>query len=295
MIPISFLVGPAVGAAIGYLTNALAVKMLFRPYTEKRIGGLRLPFTPGVIPRRRRALAKALGDAVGKRLVTRQDLSAALLSSESLDALTDRILEGSLKEDGTSLSLRLNALLGEEKSLCTRERINGAIAKALVLALSSANLGEILLREGSAALRAANPMLGMFLGDAVLEQLSPAVESSIKRYLFERGEKDLLATVTEQSEAWLRKSPSLLLSELGLDGTAERALLRGAIERLVDFCLPTLVEGIDLSRIVERKIEGMDIRELESLILSVMRRELRAVVSLGAVIGLFLGFLTAVF
>lgn len=291
MISLSFLVSPAVGAAIGYLTNALAVKMLFRPYSEKRIGRLRLPFTPGVIPRRRKALARALGDAVGRQLVTQSDLREAILSDTALDALTDLVLASVSGRDG--LEKRLEALLGEKELGAAKERLDGALTSAIVSALSSADLGGILLREGAAAIRMANPMLGMFLGDAVIEQLSPTVNASLDRYLSERGEKELLPSVSEQSERWLSESPAELLSGLGLDGEAQRALIGGAVRRLLCSCLPTLLEGIDLASIVERKIEAMEIRELESLVLSVMRRELRAVVNLGAVIGFILGLLGA--
>ncbi len=291
MISLSFLVSPAVGAAIGYLTNALAVKMLFRPYSEKRIGRLRLPFTPGVIPRRRKALARALGDAVGRQLVTQSDLREAILSDTALDALTDLVLESISGRDG--LEKRLGALLGEKELGAAKERLDGALTSAIVSALSSADLGGILLREGAAAIRRANPMLGMFLGDAVIEQLSPTVNASLDRYLSERGERELLPSVSEQSERWLSGSPAELLSGLGLDGEAQRALIGGAVRRLLCSCLPTLLEGIDLTSIVERKIEAMEIRELESLVLSVMRRELRAVVNLGAVIGFILGLLGA--
>ena len=40
----------ALCAAIGYFTNYIAIKMLFRPRKELRIGSWRVPFTPGVIP-----------------------------------------------------------------------------------------------------------------------------------------------------------------------------------------------------------------------------------------------------
>ena len=33
---------PAVGAIIGAVTNQIAIKMLFRPYREIRVGGMRL-------------------------------------------------------------------------------------------------------------------------------------------------------------------------------------------------------------------------------------------------------------
>ena len=69
-----YILPPLVGAAIGYITNWIAVKMLFRPLYPKYIGKWRLPFTPGIIPRRKDALAKAIGRAVGEELWTKEDI-----------------------------------------------------------------------------------------------------------------------------------------------------------------------------------------------------------------------------
>ena len=49
---------PLLGAIIGYVTNRIAIKMLFRPLTPKRFLGVRVPLTPGVIPRNRFDLAR---------------------------------------------------------------------------------------------------------------------------------------------------------------------------------------------------------------------------------------------
>ncbi len=46
-----FLIASIIGGIIGYLTNWIAIKMLFRPYEEKRIFGMKVPFTPGLIPK----------------------------------------------------------------------------------------------------------------------------------------------------------------------------------------------------------------------------------------------------
>lgn len=59
-----------VGALIGGVTNHVAIKMLFRPHEAVYLWGKRLPFTPGLIPRRRDELAKQLGKTVVKYLLT---------------------------------------------------------------------------------------------------------------------------------------------------------------------------------------------------------------------------------
>lgn len=87
---IQILAGPLIGAIIGYITNYIAIKMLFRPLEAKYIFGIKVPFTPGIIPRRKYELADALGKAVFKRFFGWDDLAAVLLS----DAFADKISEG---------------------------------------------------------------------------------------------------------------------------------------------------------------------------------------------------------
>lgn len=73
-----FLVPIIVGAIIGYITNWLAIKMLFRPYTKKKIFGIPIPFTPGLIPKEMNRIAKSIGEAVGKYLLSAEVISGAL-------------------------------------------------------------------------------------------------------------------------------------------------------------------------------------------------------------------------
>lgn len=69
---------PVLGAFIGYLTNKVAIKMLFRPLTAKYVFGLRVPMTPGVIPSKRADLAINIGEMVGTHLLTSEEISKAL-------------------------------------------------------------------------------------------------------------------------------------------------------------------------------------------------------------------------
>ncbi len=69
---------PFIGAFVGYVTNWVAIRMLFRPHKEKRIFGLRIPFTPGLIPRKRVELAKTIGRAVSQELLTGEALAGRI-------------------------------------------------------------------------------------------------------------------------------------------------------------------------------------------------------------------------
>ena len=87
---LKYLSGPVIGAVIGYFTNYIAVKMLFHPYKPVYIGKWRLPFTPGIMPKRKSALAKAVGNAVGKNLFTSEDLKSLLMSNDTTDKIVDK-------------------------------------------------------------------------------------------------------------------------------------------------------------------------------------------------------------
>ena len=65
-----FILGPAVGAIIGGLTNKVAIRMLFRPHRAVYIGRFHVPFTPGIIPKEKPRIAAAIGDAVSCGLAT---------------------------------------------------------------------------------------------------------------------------------------------------------------------------------------------------------------------------------
>jgi len=75
------LITPIIGAIIGYSTNWLAITMLFRPHRPVYVFGMRLPFTPGVIPKERSRLAKSIAATVGQHVLTPEMISKKLASS----------------------------------------------------------------------------------------------------------------------------------------------------------------------------------------------------------------------
>ena len=83
----------AVGALIGGVTNSLAIKMLFRPYRPIYIAGKRLPFTPGLIPKRREELAEQLGRMVVEHLLTADGLRRKLNDETFVHDMTSYVQE----------------------------------------------------------------------------------------------------------------------------------------------------------------------------------------------------------
>ena len=79
---------PLIGALIGWLTNYIAIKMLFHPKNEVKIF-----FIPvqGVFPKRQKVLARKLGQVVSEELVSVQDVTAHLKEKATSEAVLNHI------------------------------------------------------------------------------------------------------------------------------------------------------------------------------------------------------------
>ena len=78
------------GAVIGWITNFLAVKLIFRPYQPIKIFGL---FTlQGLLPKRKMELAKAIGATVERELLSSEEIFKHLQNPELRNKLTQGII-----------------------------------------------------------------------------------------------------------------------------------------------------------------------------------------------------------
>jgi uncharacterized membrane protein YheB (UPF0754 family) len=85
----TYVVPPLAGLVIGYFTNDIAIKMLFRPYRPYRVFGWRIPFTPGLIPQNQPRLAKQIAKTIMGSLLTPEELhnlARKLLQTERMQA-----------------------------------------------------------------------------------------------------------------------------------------------------------------------------------------------------------------
>lgn len=88
---------PLLGALIGYLTNKVAIRMLFRPLNPWYILGKRVPMTPGIIPSKRHELAENIGNMVGEKLLTATEIGTAL-SAEPFQDHLNQIVDDRVKD-----------------------------------------------------------------------------------------------------------------------------------------------------------------------------------------------------
>ncbi|WP_157820780.1 DUF445 family protein [Macrococcoides caseolyticum] len=72
-----------IGSLIGGFTNFIAIKMLFRPFEPKFLFGKQLPFTPGLIPKRRNELSLKIGEMVTHHLLTPEVFKEKLMTRQT--------------------------------------------------------------------------------------------------------------------------------------------------------------------------------------------------------------------
>lgn len=91
------IIPPIIGAVIGWFTNYVAVKMLFRPYEPIRVFGYKLQ---GVIPKRRYEIAKSIAKTIENELLNAKDFSNILEGmewKEGIERVVDEIVEHRFK------------------------------------------------------------------------------------------------------------------------------------------------------------------------------------------------------
>jgi len=76
---------PVIAALIGYITNYIAVRMLFRPHKPVRLFGVTFQ---GLVPRRQKEIAASLGSMIERDLFSQADIHAALSGSETAEEAT---------------------------------------------------------------------------------------------------------------------------------------------------------------------------------------------------------------
>ena len=290
MFELRMISGPLVGAVIGYCTNYVAVKMLFRPLKAVKIGNYTLPFTPGIIPKGKERLAKALGNAIGSTLLTKEDMMKALLTDGVKNEVTGGVVSAIL--NAPSVKELSASFIGEEKYLEVRENLTTDVENKILDAIKGAEIGNIVVEEGTKAIkeRLSGGLLAMFVTDDLIASIAEPIKGNIERYIDENGPM-MVSNMVEKEFVNLENTPlGQAVSE-----NVEKDKLCEAVEKVyvstVKKQIGKIIDQIHIAGLVERKINEMDVLEVEKLTLSIMKKELDAVVNLGALIGFVIGII----
>lgn len=294
---ITMFAGPLVGAVIGYFTNYLAVKMLFRPRHAIKIGGWTVPMTPGVIPKGKSRLARAIGKAVSDNLLTKEDMGEYLLNEKTTGIVVDKVVEllnQDLKDDvikvtGTteeeyeekknkSIEAIANFMTDEIKKIPLKEKISEVIVEA-----TKEKLAEM-AKEGGVM-----SMVTMMLPEEKIVELAEPMGWKAEKYIEEHA-YDYIQPVFHEKVSELENECIMdLINRFGLEDWKIRSEIESIYVGVVNENIGKVLGFLDIATLIENKINAMSVEELETLVLSVMKNELNMIVSLGAVIGFVIG------
>ena len=321
MFGVSYILAPALGGIIGYITNDIAIRMLFRPHKAKYIMGLHVPFTPGIIPKEKGRIADAIGGVISENLMNKDVLERYLLSDDMVSKVRLSVEEfiETQKHNPETVKEFLGHYLSDDEIATISQNVNESITKQTYTKLSDASVGEkvahiaidhvaeklsidgaqeLLAGLGGAMRGIGGMAAGLFGGNIVARFLGmlrePAehfLANNINTMLKNNGEEIVSNMVGGEVEGFLNKPVCKLLK--GHDDQLKQAVntVESIYRSIINDHLPKILESIDISKIVRERINEMDVNETEKLIFQVMDKELKAIVWLGALLGLVMGSL----
>ncbi len=303
MIELTYIARPLIGAVIGYITNDIAIRMLFRPRRAKYIFGFRLPFTPGLIPKEKARIAASIGEAVSKNLMNREVLEKTLLSDDitgKLAAAFDDFVAG-LKTNTEPVGQLLARYLAPADTEALRSEIVSSLADRINHAVVAADLGPEIasMAIGHVADKLRGGVPGILGADKLVATLIGPIEKLLAKHISEMVEANsrqmAASLIDEQTAAFMDMPVNSLVDRHQRHIAFVRGRLLSAYRRAVAEQLPKAMEAVDISNMIEQRINEMDVQQTEQLILQVMRKELKAIIWLGALLGFIMGCLNLLF
>ena len=286
-----------VGAVIGYITNDIAIRMLFRPRQPKYIFGWHVPFTPGIIPKEKNRIAGAIGDSISENLMNREILERTLLSDDMIAKIRQAVDDFAATQMNNDETVEQFArhYLTESEVAALRDNATEEVSKLLTAKLQDSAIGGRIAHAATEHVleKTHHSMAGRLGADKLLGALSIPVEKLLAKHINEVLQShsgEMVSRLVEDEGAKLVNMPMRQLMA-GHEEQVEQAKdgIISVYRTVITERLPRILEAIDISGIVERRICEMDMEEAEGIIMQVMHKELRAIVWLGALLGCIMG------
>lgn len=298
----NILIGTITGAIIGGITNGIAIKMLFRPLNPVKIGRLTLPFTPGVIPKEKERIASKIGEVISKELLNEEVLHAWLLKEEicrEIEKSIEDYLEEQSKNEKT-LQEVLQKSIGKERSVYVVCEIEENVTYKLYSKVVSMELGKIVVEKIQTAFKEGSlgslfgPM-SFLINDSLLESIAGKIEPVVSKFIVEEGEGIIRKAVEEESQKMQDIQVKDFIEKANTyDELIKRTVING-YKSLVENHLTRILTALNIAQIVEERILALDMLEIEKIILSIMKKELNAIIWFGVLLGAIMGILASLF
>ena len=295
-----YFVGPLVGAAIGFFTNYIAIRMLFRPHQPKYLMGFHIPFTPGIIPKEKSRIASSIGKAVSENLMNREVLEKSLLSEEMLtkmNAAIDEFVTTQSQNDET-IEQFARHYLNEEDIAAMHHDVTSGIVKMITGKLQDSRMGDNIAHMATehALEKTRNSLAGRLGADLLIQPLAQPIEKLMAKHINEilqnNSQQMIQNLVNEESGHLMGMTMSQVVTSHSEQLEKVKNSIFNAYRVIITEHLPRILQDIDISAIIEQRINEMDMAEAEAIILDVMKKELRAIVWLGGLLGGIMGILS---
>lgn len=285
--------GPIIGAVIGYCTNYIAVKMLFYPRNEVKVWGHKVPFTPGAIPKGKPRLAKSVGNIVANTLLTEEDIKQKILSPETEEAVVDKIMDELSKKIYVGMG-RICSNYEEYGDL--KANLSDAFTDQIMESIGKIDFKNTIATEAGRIIKEKvnGTMLAMFLSNEMLDSFIQPVGVELENYIAENGKDFVQKEVNEKIMVFEQKSILDLCEDMNVEEEQIRTAVRSIYHKASENAVNGVLKTVDISAMIEDKINEMKTEELEKVVLAVMKKELDTIVNLGALIGFILGSLNTI-
>ncbi len=292
---LSMITGPLLGGIIGLITNGIAIRMLFRPLKPIKIFGKTLPFTPGLIPKERGRIARSVGNVIATNLISEESLSRNLLSDE----MDNRILSwidcqlDQLRDHPTKLHTLLTTYFSDEQVINAADTFQSKATELLYRKACTINLGAVIAETALSEVRK-HPLFasfGFMISEDMLLNIKEKIQETVDQMITEHGEAIIRDMVEQETLNVLTLSTDQIYEKLIDHESQIKQTVLSAYHSLVKNHLSQVLKAIDIAGLVENEINRFDLLELEHIILSLMKKELNAIIALGGLLGVVMGCL----
>ena len=286
-----------ISALIGYITNDIAIKMLFHPRKAYYIGKWRIPFTPGLIPKEKDRVAKSIGQVISTQLLNSEVVSETLTSEEMTAKIRGR-LEEMVEENRYNEATVEDVLLRISRQEAIEEAIESMkqeTTELLYKKLVNIKFGENIARTAlnkvkEKAQNSFFSLMSSLIDDEIFDTMAAGVGELIDRMIDENAEETIGRVMDKEIDTIKDTRICDLIAEYEEKIPGWIDFLIEAYKTLVSNNIKSVLEGINLSKIVEDRVASFDVIQLENMIFGIMDRELKAIVYLGALLGFLMGF-----
>ena len=289
---IELITAPLIGGIIGLITNSLAIKMLFRPYDVKKLGNFRIPFTPGLIPKEKARIAHAIANVISGYILDNKTIMSALASEQIKEAYEEKYEKyyNRLKK----IDCTLEELLEEKHLIDTSNvietKIRDSVGKYIVEVCQEEELTKKLINHAYLTLKGnLNPVLYK-IGKSSLEEARKSTIAYADELLEERGAEMAGSVIDKFYIEYMDKPVNEILEIVEIHISNPKELIWEKYTELVEQKAASFLATLNIAEIIERKIMEYDLKELEQMIMEISRKELNALVWLGGLLGMLMGF-----